>query len=997
MKIILTPDQKIRVFVSSTLKELAPEREAAKEAITQMHMAPVMFELGARPPPAGDLYRAYLDQSDIFLGIYWQEYGWIVPNMTISGLEYEYNLSGGKEKLIYIKRPVTDIGPRLSALLSRIQNDVLSYKLFSTVDELRDLIANDLAHTLTERFEAPLVAPEPKEDPKAPTNNLPRQLTAFIGREKEVEAIRTLLRHPDTTLLTLRGPAGTGKTRLGLEAAGALLGDFSDGVWFVDLASIKDQRLVVPRIAQALGVKEAPGQLLLDTLKAYLKEKKLLLVLDNFEQVVEAAGEMSQLLAASALLKVLATSREPLRIKGEKEYAVSPLELPDTKHLPPLEHLTQNEAVRLFIARASDVEADFQVTNDNALAVAEICVRLDGLPLAIELAAARIRLFTPQALLARLSQRMKVLTGGAKNLPARQQTLRGAIEWSYDLLEEGEKQLFWRMAPFSGGRTFEALEGVCNYDGKLEIDLLEGIESLVSQSLLQKRQGPDGEPRFWMLETIHEYAREKLVESGEEEALKREHALYFMELAEEAEPHLAGAKQQEWLNRLEDEHDNLRYALKWAREQAEGGDALAPGTLEPVEIGLRTAGAMWRFWYVRGYFSEGREQLQGLLSATPTTSAVVRPSSSLDSKGKSKALAALGALAVRQGDYPAARFALEQARSRATEVGDKKSMALALNYLGNIFEAEGEYHTARSLYKQSLAIAREIRDESGIATTLNNLGDLSYAQGDHLAADSLYQESLSMRRKLEDKHGMATTLNNLGNLSFTQGDYPAARSLYEKCLAIQGEIGDRHGIATSFNNLGNLSYLERDYPAARSLYEKCLAIQREIGDRHGISITVSNLGNLFYMQGDYPTARSLYDESLAIQKEFEDEQGISASLHDIGDVSFKEGDHPTARSLYQKSLTIRREIGDKRSIAMSIARLGEVAAKMGEPQKGAELIGASQALMESVVPTTGPVSDDVASVSSQLGEEEFEKAWERGRAMSIEQVIAYALEEKEES
>jgi predicted ATPase/class 3 adenylate cyclase len=414
-------------------------------------------------------------------------------------------------------------------------------------------------------------------------NNLPLQPTPLIGREKELAQVQKLLGREDVRLVTLTGPGGMGKTRLALQLASELLDedDYHDGAWFVDLSPLLESGLVVPTIASVLGVKEAGGGTpIIDTLKEYLKGKSMLLVLDNFEQVVGAAKEVSTLIAACPNLKVLATSRIPLHVRGEKECPVPPLSTPDVhdvRNLPPLERLSQYEAVRLFIERATDVKADFEVTNDNAPSVAQICVRLDGLPLAIELAAACTKLFSPQALLTRLSSslssssRLKLLTGGAKDLPARQQTLRGAIEWSYDLLEEEEKQLFWRMAPFSGGRTLEALEAVCNYDGQLLMEVVEGVQSLVDKSLLQQREGAGagagggggggggggsgGEPRFWMLETIHEYAREKLHESGEEEDLRRAHALYFASLVADTYRLLAGLQVQEWLVKLEEEHD----------------------------------------------------------------------------------------------------------------------------------------------------------------------------------------------------------------------------------------------------------------------------------------------------------------------------------------------------------------------------------------------------------------------------------------------------------
>ncbi len=402
----------------------------------------------------------------------------------------------------------------------------------------------------------------------------------------------------------------------------------------MDLAPITGPALVASVIAQALGVWEAGGQPLIDSLKEYLKQRQICLLLDNFEHLTEAAGLVGQLLQVAPGLKALVTSRVPLHIRGEKEFPVPPLTLPDLKHLPRLEHLAQYEAVRLFIERAMDVNPDFQVTNDNAPAVAEICHRLDGLPLAIELAAARVRLLPPQAMLARLQNRLKLLTGGARDLPARQQTLRATIDWSYELLQQGEKQLFRLLAVFAGGRTLEAIEAVCGGGIRsqesgvktanltpdswllipLEIDLLDGVESLVAKSLLRREESTTREPRFVMLETIHEFAREKLEESGEAEELRRQHALHFMKLAEEAEPEVRGPRQVEWLERLEKDHDNFRAALTWVRKEDVEGVEGKIEEPQPVDIGLRIVGALHRFWMHRGHFTEGRQQIRSILN-----------------------------------------------------------------------------------------------------------------------------------------------------------------------------------------------------------------------------------------------------------------------------------------------------------------------------------------------------------------------------------------------
>src|SRR5215204_3556721 len=444
-------------------------------------------------------------------------------------------------------------------------------------------------------------------------NNLPSQPTPLVGREREVAGVCRLLRGGGVRLLTLTGPGGMGKTRLALQVAADLVDEFEDGVFFVPLAPISDPDLVVPTVARTLDITETSGRTPEEALKDYLRNKEMLLVLDNFEQVVEAAPLVGELLSACPALKVLATSRTVLRIYGEQEFTVPPLELPAPSHPQPLERLTQYEAVRLFVERAQAAKADFSVTNDNAPAVAEICHRLDGLPLAIELAAARIKVLSAQKILEHLGNRLKLLTGGARDLPERQRTLRSTIEWSYGLLEEGEKVLFARLSVFAGGRTLEAIEAICDAEGDLPVDVLDGLASLVDKSLLKQEEGVGGEPRFVMLETIHEFAREKLEGSGEAEDLRRLHARYFLALAEEAEPALEGSQQQVWLDRLEEEHDNMRTVLSWSLGQ--GQDA---------ELALRIGAVLGEFWYLRGYWSEGRRWLEEALTKSGRTPTAAR-------------------------------------------------------------------------------------------------------------------------------------------------------------------------------------------------------------------------------------------------------------------------------------------------------------------------------------------------------------------------------------
>jgi predicted ATPase/class 3 adenylate cyclase len=508
---------------------------------------------------------------------------------------------------------------------------------------LRDLGEHRLKDLFRPERVFQLVSPDlPSEFPPLRTletyrNNLPLQPTPLVGREKEVAQVCDLLRSDETRLLTLTGPGGIGKTRLALQAAADLLDDFSDGTFFVPLATLTEAELFLPAVAETLGVKEIGEQPLDESLKDYLSERRLLLVLDNFEQVLEAAPAVTELLAGAPGLKVLATSRAPLGLYGEHEFPVPPLSMPDLKRPPPLERLTQYEAVGLFVERAQAVKPDFKVTNDSAPAVAEICVRLDGLPLAIELAAARIKMLPPKAMLQRLGSRLKLLTGGARDLPERQRTLRATIEWSHALLDEGEQLLFARLAVFSGGRTLEAIEAICDTKGDLPVEAFEGVSSLLDKSLLRQEESPEGEPRFVMLETIHEFAREKLQESEEGEEIKTLHAHYFLALAEEAYPELKGANQLDWLGKLETEHDNMRAALSWALERKE------------AEVALRLGGALWWFWSVRGYHSEGRRWLEAVLAIDGRGSPEVQ----------AMARAGAGALALEQGDLDRTKEACE--------------------------------------------------------------------------------------------------------------------------------------------------------------------------------------------------------------------------------------------------------------------------------------------------------------------------------------------------
>src|SRR5215204_2595194 len=570
-------------------------------------------------------------------------------------------------------------------------------------------------------------------------NNLPLQHTLLIGREREVEEVCARLRSPEVRLLTLTGPGGTGKTRVGLQAAVELLEGFEDGVFFVALAAIAEPALVAPTVVRAIGLTESGAQPPEELLKGFLRDRQTLLLLDNFEQVLESAPLLDGLLSAAPNLKILATSRTPLRLYGEHEFPVPPLSLPDPGSLPPVEHLARYGAVRLFVDRARAVRPDFSVTEENASAVVEICARLDGLPLAIELAAARIKLLPPQAMLSRLGNRLKLLTGGARNLPQRQRTLRGAIEWSYGLLDEGEKILFGRLAVFSGGSTLEAVEAVCDARGDLPVDVLDGASSLLDNSLLRQEQEAEGEPRFVMLETIRDA-----------EATRRAHAEYFLAVAEEAEPMLWGADDAAWLHRLEQEHDNMRAALSWAIER------------EEAELALRLGGALRWFWYMEGYYGEGRRWLEAALGKDWGAAAEAR----------ARALEGVGWLASGQGDLDRAQAAAEEGLKLTTEAGLGDVVAADFqNVLGEaVVRQRGDYEWAAELLEESLAFHREARDIRGIAWSMGNLANVSSDRGNYEQAKELYEEGLALSRELAGAELLGAHLISLGYEYLLEGE-----------------------------------------------------------------------------------------------------------------------------------------------------------------------------------------------------------------------------------
>jgi predicted ATPase len=647
--------------------------------------------------------------------------------------------------------------------------------------------------------------------------NLPVQRTGFVGREKEVAAAQELLLRQDVRMVTVTGPGGIGKTRLAGQVASGMVEHFPGGIHFVPLASLNDPGLIASVIVQTLGIREAGGQSPLEILKANLQDSlcaPMLLLLDNFEHLVPAAPTVAELLVAGPNLKILVTSRAALHVYGEHEFPVSPLALPDSRSKPSVEILSQCPAVALFVQRAAAVKPDFELNPENASTVAEICARLDGLPLAIELAAARVKVLSPSLMLTRLASRLQLLTGGARDMPLRQQTLRAAIDWSYDLLTAAEQKLFRRLSVFVGGCTLEGAEAVCNAKGDLDLDPLDGMASLLDKSLAQEFEPVQAESRFVMLETIREYAQEKLEASGEMPLTKRAHAAYCLVLAEEEAIEQYGAEGMNWSERFAREHDNFRAGLEWLLET---GDA---------EWGLRLGTALFRFWEIREYLAEGRDQLNKLLklagAAGPT-------------KARARALFAAGVLAGEQGDYASADKLINESQDIALQLGDKKGVAVSLNALAVFARDGGDVERAHILFEATLGLWRELGDQKAVARALSNLANVLKLQGDYDRANVLHVECLSIFQGLGDRTGVAWSLNYQGDVAREHGDTAAARALYEQGLGIFRELSDRWGIAGTLADLGNLAREERNYSGARSLYGESIKLFQELDHKRGVA------------------------------------------------------------------------------------------------------------------------------------------------------------------
>ena len=644
--------------------------------------------------------------------------------------------------------------------------------------------------------------------------DLPIPRTSLVGREQQLAEATELLLREGVRLLSLTGPGGAGKTRLGLAVAAGMADRFTAGVQFVNLASITDPGLVAIAIANALEIQQVANRTIPQLIGDQLQSTgPFLLMLDNFEQVLPAATVVAEALEACPSLKILVTSRSCLRIYGEQEFPVTPL--------------AQDSAIELFAQRAAAVWPDFAITSENAAAVQEICSRLDGLPLAIELAAARTKVLSPSAILDRLQSRLQLLTGGALDLPQRQQTLRKAIDWSHGLLNEAEQKLFRRLSSFVGGCTLEAAEAVCNTRRDLDIDLFEGLSSLVDKNLVQRMDRAQAEPRFAMLETIREYALECLTDSGEQSATRRAHAAYCLVLAEEGNPELDAADRARWLARCDVEIDNFRFALDWLFQ-----------TLD-LDWALRLCVALFRFWDMREHLTEGRARLETVLGLAGAE----RP------KDRARVLHFVGALASAQGDYPAAERFLEQSLSVYDELGDEVGIAASLNAMAVSARDRGDYASAQSNFERSLACWRLLPDRLAIARCLHNLANVVRVRGDYARARWAMHEATEIFEQLGDRSGAAWSLNQQGDIARATGDTGAARGLYQRALSTFREVGDPWGSARSLTELGYIDCEQGDHLAAQAAYREALEICAGLGHRRGMARALEGYACLALARG----------------------------------------------------------------------------------------------------------------------------------------------------
>lgn len=788
-------------------------------------------------------------------------------------------------------------------------------------------------------------------------NNLPAQLTSFIGRENEMKKFKELFNK--SRLHTLTGSGGSGKTRFALQVSAELIDFFENGVWFVELAAISESEMISQTILKVLDLKEEADKNPEETLINYLQNKEILIILDNCEHLVETCAILAEKLLSRCLkLKIITTSREALNCHGELTHRVLSLGTPSPNEVISLYKLSQYEAIRLFIERALAVRSDFRVTNENAPALAEICFQLDGIPLAIELAAARIKVLPVEKIYQRLNDRFRFLTDGKRTALPRHQTLRAMIDWSYDLLSENEKLLWNKLSIFTGGITLHAAEKICS-DEKIESDIILDLLNQLSEKSIIIFDSI--KQRYLMLETIKQYGFEKLTESGLSEKLYKRFIDYFIKLSEDAEPNLNGSEVQLWLDKLEEDHGNLQYAIDWSLKNENGLSA------------IRLAGSLGNFWFIRGHYTTGRRFLDNILG---------KNGDSVDSALK-KVLYWAATLANFQGDYEKAKRYNEKNLELSRNDKDKLGIATSLSSLGHLGLLQGEFEKAKMYLNESLIISKETGDKACTASSLSNLGSIAFFQGDYDKAQTYLNESLPLSREVGNKRDITNAVITLGNLAYYKGNFDQAKIYYNESLAISREIGNKRGIVTSLTNLGNTFFFRCEYDEAQKCLEESLPICREIGDVAAIINTVLNLGNVAFYQGDYEKGREFYEECLSLSRKIGNKREMSSSVQNLGVLSLDIREYEKAKKYFEESLALRKGIGDKLGIADTLSNLGIVAVYLGNFDEAEKLFEESLHLFKTIDNKNG-----YAYTLFALGNLEYE----RGNIEESERIYEESLE-----